>query len=177
MVNKDSKLRAKEAYNIINKTTEEKIINEGVVSFLGPMGAFGKDAYAIAKLYSPMINEIRKLYGRKALDEEIIIDSIQEVIKEIINDIRSKTDMGVYFHYIASRVITSRIGILFTMLASHGEKSEFRQIKETMILIKSLFPNESSTKFDKPNYKIFEKIVISVESNTISTYSSKIKML
>lgn len=181
MYKSGAELRAKEAYGLINKTTEKNMIMQGISGFFGPMGAIGTDVYVIVKVYSPMINEIRKQYGRKPIDKKILVDFIKGALKEVFNDmifdkvLGSVPVMGVYFNAVCARAMTWRIGILFTMLASRGEDAKVEQIKETMILIRGLFPNESTINFSKPDYSIFEKIVSSVESNTIETYNDKIK--
>ncbi|MGM0410439.1 MAG: hypothetical protein ACQEQF_06705 [Bacillota bacterium] len=174
------KSRANRAYDLINETTQKNMILQGVSGFFGPMGALGTDVYVIVKIYSPMINNIRKIYGRKPLDKNILVDFVKGALKEVLNDmifdkgLGSIPVMGVYFNAICARAMTWRIGILFTMLASRGEKAKVKQIKETMILIRKVFPNESNVKFKKPEQRIFNKIVTSVEGEDIETYDKKI---
>ena len=71
--------------------------------------------------------------------------------------------------------MTWRIGILMTMLSARGESIDDVAIKDSMIVIRNIFPQVDMFKFAQPDYATFEKMIVSVSNDTIEEYNKKIK--
>jgi hypothetical protein len=70
--------------------------------------------------------------------------------------------------------MTWRLGILFTMLSARGEAIDEKTVQETTKLIRLVFPQTDTFKFQQPTYPTFEKLVVSVSDNSVDEFDNKI---
>ena len=85
--------------------------------------------------------------------------------------------VGVYFNAISAKTMTWRLGILFIMLSTRGEEFGDKNIEETAKMIRLVFPQKDAFSFKQPDYKTFEKLVLSITGNSMEEFEDKVKKL
>ncbi len=171
---------SKKAYQIINGKASSNVTIQGLSGILGFPFTLIADGAVVFTHYGAMLNEIRSLYGRNPVNEDVVTPIIKGISSEILFDIVADKILGqvpivgIYFNVICAKAMTWRLGILFSMLASRGEEIDGKRVKEATQLIRKVFPQESTFKFKQPNYETFEKLVVSVYENTMDEFNSKI---
>lgn len=171
---------AKESYRIINEKANSNIVIQGLSGVLGFPFTLFADGAVIFTHYGTMLNEIRNLYDRNPVNEDVVLSIVKGISSELIFDIVADKILGqlpligVYFNAICAKTMTWRLGILFTMLASRGEFIDERTVQETTRLIRNVFPQTDAFKFQQPDYLTFEKLILSVLNNSMENYNKKI---
>ena len=172
---------SKKAYNLIDSTAGSNSFIQGLSGLGGFPWTLLADGVTLFTHYMEMINGIRKLYGRSEITDRDISSILGGLSNEIIVDIMADKIagnipiIGVYFNAICAKTMTWRIGILMTMLSARGESIDDAAIKDSLIVIRNIFPQVDMFKFTQPNYATFEKMIVSVAGNTIEEYNRKIK--
>ncbi len=167
-------------YQSINEKANSNVLIQGLSGVLGFPFTLIVDGAVIFTHYSPMLNSIRRFYGRMPMSDGAIVTLIKNIMSEIIFDIVNDKILGnipiigIYFNVICAKTLTWRLGILFAMLSSRGEDVDESIVKKSIIVIRSMFPQESTFKFKEPNYATFTKMVASVHNNTQEEYKDKI---
>lgn len=175
-----SVLLSRKAYDIIEGKANSNSLIQGVSGVLGFPFTLMADGAVIFTHYGTMLNEIRRLYNRSTLNEEVIITIIKGIKEEILFDIVADKVLGqiplvgIYFNAICAKAMTWRLGILFSMLSSRGEAINEQKVREATKLVRMLFPQNDSFKFKQPSYPTFEKLVVSVYENAEDEYNNKI---
>jgi hypothetical protein len=179
MVNTDTNL-AKKAYEIINAKASSNIAIQGLSGVLGFPFTVLADGAVIFTHYGTMLNEIRSLYGRTPVSENIVSDIIKGISNEVIFDVVADKILGnvplvgIYFNMICAKTMTWRLGILFTMLSARGEAIDNNSVQNTTKLIRLVFPQTDAFKFEQPTYPTFEKLVVSVTGNSMEQFNQKV---
>ena len=172
---------AKKSYEIINQKASSNIAIQGLTGILGFPFTLIADGAVIFTHYGAMLNEIRSLYGRTPVSETVVTSIVKGISSELIFDIVADKFLGnvpligIYFNAICAKTMTWRIGILMTMLSARGESIDDVAIKDSMIVIRNIFPQVDMFKFAQPDYATFEKMIVSVSNDTIEEYNKKIK--
>ena len=105
---------------------------------------------------------------------------IKQISKEILFDIIIDKALGripiigIYPNMICAKYMTWRIGILFAMLSSRGGDISKVNAEKTIKLIRMVFPQTEALKFTTPDYKTYEKLVVSVNSASIPDFDEKV---
>ena len=167
-VNKSSK-----AYTIIEKKAGSNLAMQGLSGLFGFPFTTIADVSAIFTHYSPMINDIRRLYG---LSEIIIEGCSEEILSDLLVDkIGGQIPvLGIPFNMMCAKAMTWRLGTLFTMLSARGQEVSIDNVKNATILIRKLFPPQKTLSFSKPSIIVFEKLVNAMENETIEDFDRKI---
>jgi uncharacterized protein (DUF697 family) len=179
-LSKDAVALSKEAYTLIDNKAGSNTLIQGLTGLVGFPFTLIADGAVIFTHYGKMLNEVRSLYGRSPVSEEVVIPIVKGISSEILFDIVADKFLGqvpilgIYFNAICAKAMTWRLGVLFTMLASRGEEIDENRAKETAKLIRNVFPQNDTFKFKQPSYATFEKLVVSVFENTVEEYNSKI---
>lgn len=171
---------ARKSYEIINSKASSNIAIQGISGLLGFPFTLLADGAVIFTHYGAMLNEIRSLYGRMPVSEAVVTTIIKGISSELIFDIVADKFLGnvpligIYFNAICAKTMTWRLGILFTMLSARGEAIDEYAVQDTTKLIRMVFPQTDAFKFQQPTYPTFEKLVMSVEGNSMEQFNQKI---
>lgn len=172
---------ARKAYMIINEKASSNVVIQGMSGILGFPFTLIADGAVVFTHYGTMLNEIRSLYHRMPVNEDVLNSIVKGISSELLFDIVADKILGnvpligIYFNAICAKAMTWRLGILFTMLSSRGEEISDKTVGETTKLIRSIFPQNDTFKFKQPDYKTFEKLIISVEGDSVEQYNDKVK--
>ena len=177
----DKQELCRQSYEIINNKAQSNSFIQGLSGLGGFPWTLLADGVTLFTHYLDMINSIRRLYGRREVSEKEISSILGGLSSEIVVDIMADKlagnipIIGIYFNAICAKTMTWRIGILMTMLSARGESIDDVAIKDSMIVIRNIFPQVDTFKFAQPDYATFKKMVVSVADDTIEEYNRKIK--
>ena len=178
--NYDSEEMAERSYNEIQQKANSNMLMQGVSAIFGGVITAGVDVAVIGTHYVPMFNNIRAIYGRGSVDGSVIIPVIKNILSECLFDIAFDKVVGyipivgIYTNVMCAKTLTWRLGILFAMLASRGEEVVSDKVKDCVIVIRNMFPQNSAVKLAQPDYSTFKKMVMSVHDNTEAEFAEKI---
>lgn len=179
-MNSNNTILAKKAYEIINSKASSNIAIQGLSGVLGFPFTLLADGAVIFTHYGTMPNEIRSLFGRTPVSENVVSSIVKGISSELIFDVVADKFLGnvplvgIYFNAICAKTMTWRLGILFTMLSARGEAIDDYAVRDTIKLIRLVFPQTDAFKFQQPTYPTFEKLVLSVTDNTMEQFNNKI---
>ena len=179
-MNSNNTILAKKAYEIINSKASSNIAIQGLSGVLGFPFTLLADGAVIFTHYGTMLNEIRSLFGRTPVSENVVSSIVKGISSELIFDVVADKFLGnvplvgIYFNAICAKTMTWRLGILFTMLSARGEAIDNYAVQDTIKLIRLVFPQTDAFKFQQPTYPTFEKLVLSVTDNTMEQFNNKI---
>lgn len=179
-MNSNNTILAKKAYEIINSKASSNIAIQGLSGVLGFPFTLLADGAVIFTHYGTMLNEIRSLFGRTPVSENVVSSIVKGISSELIFDVVADKFLGnvplvgIYFNAICAKTMTWRLGILFTMLSARGEAIDDYAVQDTIKLIRLVFPQTDAFKFQQPTYPTFEKLVLSVTDNTMEQFNNKI---
>lgn len=179
-MNSNDTILAKRAYEIINSKASSNIAIQGLSGVLGFPFTLLADGAVIFTHYGTMLNEIRSLFGRTPVSENVVSSIVKGISSELIFDVVADKFLGnvplvgIYFNAICAKTMTWRLGILFTMLSARGEAIDDYAVQDTTKLIRLVFPQTDAFKFQQPTYPTFEKLVLSVTDNTMEQFNNKI---
>lgn len=171
---------AKKAYESINEKASSNIVIQGLSGVLGFPFTLLADGTVIFTHYGTLLNEIRSLYGRTPVSENVVTTIVKGISSELLFDIVADKFLGqiplvgIYFNAICAKTMTWRLGILFTLLSARGEAIDDKIVQDTTKLIRMVFPQQDAFKFQQPTYSTFEKLVMSVTDNSMEQFSQKI---
>ena len=168
-------------YKMINSKANSNAFIQGVTGITGFPTTLVVDGIVIFTHYEPLINDIRKLYGRSEISAKDLSPMMGSLVKELLFDVVVDKVLGhvpvagAYFNAVSAKALTWRLGMLVTVLSSRGEKFNKESISSIIKLIRYITPLNELLKFKKPDYEVFKKITISVSSNELSEFEDKIK--
>lgn len=168
-------------YKMINSKANSNAFIQGISGIAGFPATIAVDAAVLFTHYEPMINDIRKLYGRSVLCGKDISPVLSGLFKEILVDIAVDKVLGhvpvagIYFNAISAKALTWRLGMLVTIISSRGEEFNKTNLSNIIKLIRYITPQTDMFKFTKPDYDMFKKIVFSVSDNEEDIFDNKIQ--
>lgn len=180
IMNSTNSTLAKKAYEIINEKAGSNIVIQGLSGVLGFPFTLLADGAVIFTHYGAMLNEIRSLYGRTPVNENVVTSIVKGISSELIFDVVADKFLGnvplvgIYFNAICAKTMTWRLGILFTMLSARGEAIDNYTVQDTTKLIRLVFPQTDAFKFQQPTYQTFENLITSVSDNSIEQFNNKV---
>ncbi len=149
------------AYEIINSKASSNIAIQGLSGVLGFPFTLLADGAVVFTHYGTMLNEIRSLYGRTPVSESVVTAIVKGISSELIFDVVADKFLGnvplvgIYFNAICAKTMTWRLGILFTMLSARGEAIDDNTLADTTRLIRNVFLQTDTFKFQQPTYPNF----------------------
>lgn len=167
-------------YQLIDKKANSNAIIQACSGFFGTVVTLAVDAGVVGMIYLQMWNEIRSIYGHPPIKQEeatrILTGIVPEVLSDLVLDkiLGNTPIIGIYFNAICAKQMTWRLGMLFTMLSARGASVDDIKCKETMIVIRQLFPHSDMFSFSTPNYNKFQQLALSVKDNSMQEYNAKI---
>ena len=173
-------LLVKKSYELINEKASSNIVIQGLSGVLGFPFTIMADGVVIFTHYGAMLNEIRSLYERTPVSEEVVSSIVKGISSELLFDIVADKILGqvpligIYFNAICAKTMTWRLGILFTMLSARGEAIDDSTVKDTTKLIRLVFPQTDTFKFKQPTFQTFTKLITSVTENSMEQFNNKI---
>jgi hypothetical protein len=174
---------AERAYQIIQKKAEDNTVAQSLSGIFGWPITIGTDIAVIPLIYVPLWERIRELYLRKQVDSEVAGSIIKGTLSEIFVDIALDKILGnvpligIYFNAICAKMMTWRLGILFTMLSARGDEVDATIVRDCMMLIRMIFPQNDMFKFTTPNKEHFLKLITSVSDIPQDDFNQKVDQM
>ncbi len=171
--------KADTCYQLINNKATSNAFLQGATGVVGLLVTTAVDVYAL-KIYADMWNDIRKVYNQSEVNIDDAINVIKNILTEVVSDIALDKILGniplvgVYFNAICAKQMTWRLGTLFTMLASRGADINNTKCKETIIMIRHMFPQSDMFMFVTPDYNKFIQLVDGVSNCSVQSFNKKI---
>lgn len=175
MASKEAKV-----YEIIEKKAGSNTAMQGLSGLLGFPFTTLADVGVIFTHYGPMLNDIRRVYGRGEITKEALMPIVKGCTSEILADlvfdkiIGQIPIIGIGANMICAKAMTWRLGILFGMLSSRGEAIDTNSVSNCTRLIRELFPQKDSIMFKKPSITIVEKLLNNLEGNSQQNFDQKV---
>ena len=167
-------------YDIIEKKAGSNIAVQGISGLLGFPCTAVTDVAVFFTHYGPMLNEIRAVYGRPSVSADVFLPIFkgckQELLADILLDkiVGNIPLFGLPANMICAKAMTWRLGILFGMLAARGEEIDQGNVETAVRLIRELFPQRESIVFKKPSAATVEKLLNTVEGDTVESFDAKL---
>lgn len=167
-------------YRMINGKANSNAFIQGVTGITGFPSTLVVDGIVILTHYEPLINDIRKLYGRSEVSAKDLTPIMGSLIKEILVDVAVDKVMGhvpvagIYFNAVSAKALTWRLGMLATIISARGEDFTKTNLSNIIKLIRYITPQSDMFKFRKPDYEMFKKITFSVTDNDVTTFDDKV---
>ena len=167
-------------YKLIKSKANSNAFIQGVTGITGFPSTLVVDGIAIFTHYEPLINDIRKLYGRGEFSAKDLSPLIGSLVKELLFDVVADKILGnvpvagAYFNAVSAKALTWRLGMLVTIISSRGETFNKETISSVIKLVRYITPLNELLKFKKPDRDVFKRIVTSVSGNEMSEFDNKV---
>jgi hypothetical protein len=174
---------AENAYRIIQKKAEDNTVVQSISGIFGFPWTIGTDIAVIPTIYFPLWERIRELYLRKQIESDVAGSIIKGTLSEIFVDIALDKFLGnvpligIYFNAICAKMMTWRLGILFTMLSARGEEVDVTIVRDCMVLIRLVFPQKDMFTFVTPNQEHFIKLITGMSDITQDDFKEKVDQM
>lgn len=172
--------KTKMVYELIQEKATSNEVMQGFSGVLGFPFTLVVDAGIIFTHYGPLLNDIRKIYGRTPLSSEVVGPILNACKSEVLSDlivdklIGQLPMIGIAANIMCAKTMTWRLGLLFAMLASRGEDVSEANAMNCVRLIRKVFPQTNMLKFKTPSLTVVEKLLDTVENNTVEDFDSKV---
>lgn len=169
------------AYKTIRSKANSNAFIQGVTGIAGFPSNLVVDGIAIFTHYKPMIDDIRKLYGRSEISSKDLSPMMGSLVKELLFDVvadkvlGSVPVVGAYFNAASAKALTWRLGMLVTVLSSRGEEFNKENISSVIKLIRYITPINELLKLKKLDYDVFRRIATSVSDIGMSEFDNKVQ--
>ena len=171
-----------QTYSEISSTANSNAAIEAAGSIFGMGINLVLDVATIGTHYIPMVNKIRRLYGKAPWSLEEFATLLKAIKGEILFDfvfdkaLGTIPLVGTYFNYICAKSMIFRVGMLCAMCSClKNDVTDIETFTKTSALIREVFPQKSVFKFATPDYNTFKKLMLSVMNNTVVDYETKLK--
>ena len=170
-------------YELIESKTGSNMLMQAISGVAGFPYTLLADAGVIFTHYGPMLNDIRKIYGLTEVDSKALVPIIKGCRTEILSDllldkvIGQIPLIGIASNIICAKAMTWRLGLMFAMVSAKGEEFTAENVKKSCELIRTLFPQKNSIKFQKPSPVIVEKLLNSFSDCSAEIFNDKIEFI
>ena len=79
--------------------------------------------------------------------------------------------IGFGANIICAKAMNWRLGILFAMLSSRGEEIDVENVQKAVKLIREVFPQKSSLRFEKPSRNDVHILLRKVANETVASFN------
>lgn len=155
-------------YQYIDNTASSNSLIQSISGIAGYPWNLVADAGTIFTHYVPMINRMRDFFGYRRFESNVIEQLVKSIITELMSDVigdkvfGSIPIIGAFFNYRCAKLMTWRIGILFTIVNSQGEKYNQDILNEAANLTRKAFPNEMLTSDSREKKELFIQLGLSI---------------
>jgi uncharacterized protein (DUF697 family) len=131
-----------------------------------PGAGLAVDAAVLPVIYMPMWNEIRGVYGRGEVGSEharALLSGVGGVVlvDVVVDKVLGQVPiLGMPLNYFCAKIMTWRLGALFTLFASLGDDVDARLARLATELLTKLFPKEDFGFIKKPERAKFVDFVV-----------------
>lgn len=168
-------------YKMINSKANSNAFIQGITGITGFPSTLVVDGIVIFTHYEPLINDIRKIYGRSEISAKELSPMMGSIVKEILLDLAVDKVLGhvpvagAYFNAVSAKALTWRLGMLVAVISARGEEFTKANISNVIKLIRYITPLNELLKLKKPDYEVFKRITLSVTDNEITTFNDKVQ--
>ena len=133
--------------------------------------------------YAPMLNEIRRIYGRSSISKEVIVPILKGCTAEILTDlavdkvIGSIPLIGIGANIMCAKTLTWRLGLVFAMVSARGEELTADSISKATKAVRVMFPQKNMFRFATPSIVIVDKLINSVEDISVEDFDDKLSRI
>ena len=170
-------------YDIIDKKVGSNVAMQGLSGLAGFPFTVITDVAVLFSHYGPMLNEIRVVYGRSPITKTAFGPVLNGCKRELLTDmvldkiVGNIPLIGLPANMICAKAMTWRLGILFGMLAARGEDINQQNVANAVQLIRKLFPQKNSLMFQKPSAGTVEKLLKTVDGDSVETFDQKVNYI
>ena len=175
-----SEYLAESAYKVINKKATSNAFIQGVTGIWGFPFNIAVDSVTLFTHYRDMLGKIRSIYGMGNVDDHIASGIMLGMTRELLFDIAFDKALGcvpvlgIYCNFMCAKALTWRLGMVFTILSARGENINIFSVRRAIKIIRLAFPCEKIYQLKKPDYYLFERIVLRSESFSEEEFEQKI---
>ena len=155
----------KKAYELLQKKSDSNELIQAVSSVLGFPYTLLADAGVYFTHYVPLLNAMRKIYGREPVEDNTVIQVLKECKSEIFADILFDKligqipVVGIAANIMCAKTLTWRFGTLFAMLAAKDSEIREADVIGAVRKIRKEFPQRNMFTFQKPMPTVFDHLV------------------
>ena len=166
-------------YDIIEKRAGSNIAMQGLSGLMGFPFTLAADVAVFFTHYGPMLNDIRAAYHRSPVTAASLAPVLKGCKQELLSDmvldkvVGNIPLFGLPANMICAKAMTWRLGILFGMLSARGEEIDLHNVLSAVRLIRELFPQRESLLFKKPSASLVEKLLLTVEGDSVESFEQK----
>lgn len=170
-------------YNMIRSKAEDNTVAQSLSGIFGWPITIATDIAVIPLIYVPLWDRIRELYGRTNIGKDTASKIISGIVGEIFVDIALDKILGnvpligIYFNAICAKTMTWRLGTLFAMLAARGDEIDESVVKQSMALIRKVFPQTDMFRFTTPDKATYIRLIEGMSDIPQEDYQRKVVKL
>ena len=170
-------------YNMIDQKAGSNVAMQGISGLLGWPWTAVVDVGVLFTHYGPMLNDIRLLYGRSPISTDAVMPILKGCTQEMLTDlvidkvIGQIPILGFGANIICAKAMTWRLGILFAMLASRGDTIDVENVQKATHLIREVFPQKSSLRFEKPSRNDVHILLKKVKDTSVKSFNETMDFL
>ena len=160
-------LEAEQSYDLIVGYAWKNMAAQVGASLVPIPGAgLAVDAAVLPIIYLPMWNEIRGIYGRGEVGSEqarALLSGVGGVVlvDVVVDKVLGQVPiLGMPLNYFCAKIMTWRLGALFTLFASLGHNVDARLARLATELLTKLFPKEDFGFIKTPEREKFVDFVV-----------------
>jgi uncharacterized protein (DUF697 family) len=165
-------LEAEQSYDLIVGYAWKNIAAQVGASLVPLPGAgLAVDAAVLPVIYLPMWNEIRGVYGRGEVGAEqgrALLGGVGGVVlvDVVVDKVLGQVPIiGMPLNYFCAKIMTWRLGALFTLFASLGDDVDARLARLATELLTKLFPKEDFGLIKTPARPKFVDFILKASSD------------
>lgn len=161
----NTQIKAELAYTLIAQKSWKNIAIQAGAGFFGFPFTLAADAAVIPLVYVPLWNEIRAIYGYGEIEDEQVKAMISAVgpliLVDVIIDetISHFAVLGLPSNFLCAKVLTWRLGTLFTFFASRGEDFDGELAEAAIEFLTLVFPKQDFGFFKSPDRQRFVELL------------------
>ena len=172
--------RTEQIYDYIKVCADSNALIQGISGWAGFPCTLVVDGAVIFTHYARMLNKIRSMYERPAINEKEVVKLLPGLSEELLFDLIGDKILGnipfvgIYFNAVCAKTLTWRLGILFAKLSMAGENISVEDASAVLATIREYFPHDDTFKFRQPSYDSFELMLQLADSPADSDLRERI---
>lgn len=166
-------------YSLIQSKAGSDQFMKGLSAIAGFPFTLLTDAGTVFSLYTPMLEQIRAVYGRSSPPPGVARSLLEVDQCECLSDLaaniifRQIPLIGMPVGVVYAKVMTWRLGILFAMLAAKGDDFTTENAKNALHVIHALFLRKGEAVFLTPSEDAVKKLLKEVQDCGTQDFDAK----
>lgn len=176
-------VKTAKVYDLIQSKANSNQLMQGISGALGFPFTLVVDAGVIFTHYGPMLNDIRKIFGRDSISGEVVTPVLKGCTSEILADlvfdkvIGQIPLIGIGANIMCAKTMTWRLGLIFAMLSARGEEISVDSVRNTTKAIRQMFPQRNMFSFKAPSIATVNALLNAFTDISIENFDSKVDQI